>query len=139
MIIPCVLIYIGIIIFSIHRGVFQEMIPTLLIIGIVYALLPMLPYLLAKMSMRSAIKENDGQLPETIITFGDKIELFEGMMHFTIEYRKIVGVRRLAHSYALMTGKRTAVLLRENAFSKGTFEEFKAFLREKYPDMYVPE
>ncbi|MBQ9761705.1 MAG: hypothetical protein IJV82_01350 [Oscillospiraceae bacterium] len=61
------------------------------------------------------------------------------MAHYTIEYRKVIAVRRLRFSYALMTGKKTAVLIQENSFTKGTFEEFKAFLREKYPDMYVPE
>ena len=74
-----------------------------------------------------------------MVQFGDNIQLFEGMLHLTMEYRRVVKVVRLKHSYCLMTSKRTAIMLRDDAFTKGTFEEFKQFLREKYPHLTIPE
>jgi hypothetical protein len=65
--------------------------------------------------------------------------MYESMVHLTIEYRKIVRVVRLKHSYLLMTSRRTGVLLDPNGFTKGTFEEFKQFLRQKRPDLTIPE
>lgn len=98
-----------------------------------------LPYLAAWSSFRNGKKQNDGVIPETIITFGENIELHEGMVHITVEYRKIVRVVRLKHSYMLMIGKRNGVILDPNGFTKGTFEEFKQFLRSKRPDLVVLE
>ena len=73
------------------------------------------------------------------MTFGDTIEMHEGMVHLTIEYRKIVRTIRLKHSYMLMLGKRNGVMLEPNAFTKGSFEEFKQFLRTKCPGILVVE
>ena len=85
-------------------------------------------------------KQNDGVLPETVVAFGEEnIQMFEGMMHLTIEYRKITKALRLKHSYALFNGKRTAVLIKPDGFTKGSFEEFKTFLREKCPDIKIEE
>ena len=61
------------------------------------------------------------------------------MVHLTIEYRKILRVLRLKHSYMLMMGKRNGVMLDPNGFTKGTFEEFKQFLRDTYPNLQIPE
>ena len=61
------------------------------------------------------------------------------MVHITVEYRKIVRVLRLKHSYVLMIGKRNGVMLDPKGFTKGAFEEFKHFLREKRPDLTIPE
>lgn len=65
--------------------------------------------------------------------------MFEGTIHITAEYCKIVRVVRLKHSYVLMMGKRNGLILDSNAFTKGTFEEFKQFIREKRPDLNIPE
>ena len=91
------------------------------------------------LTLRNVKKQNDGMQPETIVTFGDIIEMHEGMVHLTIEYRKIKKVIRLKYSYMLMLGKRNGVMLAPDSFTKGTFEEFKQFLREKRPDLVIPE
>ena len=106
-------------------------------IGMLYV--AFLPQIFVKSSFRNAKKQNDGVLPETVTTFGDTIEIHEGMLHMSIEYRKIVKVLHLKHSYMLMLGKRNGVMLDPNGFTKGTFEEFKQFLREMRPDLKVPE
>ena len=90
-------------------------------------------------ALKHSKKQNDGAIPETVITFGDIIEMDEGMVHLTIEYRKIVRTIRLKHSYMLMMGSRNGVMIDLNCFTKGTFKEFKQFLREKCPNVSVVE
>ena len=108
-------------------------------LGIVMLYVGLLPQIYAWSSCRASKMQNDGIQPETVITLGDTIELHEGMIHITVEYRKIVKVVRLKHSYLLMLGKRNGVMLDPNSFTKGTFEEFKQFLREVRPDLVIPE
>ena len=107
--------------------------------GLVFLGAGFLPMLYARGAIRHIKQQNDGIQPEAIITFGDTIELHEGIIHITVEYRKIIKVVRLKHSYLLMVGKRNGVMLDPNAFTKGTFSEFKKFLREKRPDLNIPE
>ena len=108
-------------------GILWEMLPTLLFIAVIFSSLQFLPNLYAWSSRRQGKKQNDGILPGTRITFGDTIEMYEGMIHITVEYRKILRVVRLKHSYVLMIGKRNGVMLDPNGFTKGTFSEFKQF------------
>jgi hypothetical protein len=74
-----------------------------------------------------------------VIFTEENIQIFEGMVHLTVEYRKVTKAIRLKHSYAVMTGKRTAVLLKPDAFTKGSFKEFRAFLAEKCPGISIAE
>ena len=121
------------------NGILLEMAPTLLWMGIVFIALYFLPNYYAWATLRNTKKQNDGVLPETVVTFGETIEIHEGMVHLTIEYRKIERVVRLKNSYILMNGKRTGIIIDPNGFTKGTFSEFKQFLREKRPDLKIPE
>ena len=111
----------------------------LCIVGLVMLVNGFTPQIYASTTIRNAKKQNDGVQPETVITFGDTIELREGMIHITVEYRKIIRVVHLKHSYMLMIGKRNGVMLDPDGFSQGTFEGFKQFLREKRPDLKIPE
>ena len=79
-------------------------------------------------------------IPETRVVFTDEnIQMFEGMVHLTVEYRKLTKGIRLKHSYALMTGKRTAVLIQPDGFTKGSLAELRAFLGEKCPGIQIAE
>ena len=109
------------------------------IVAFVYALMLSFPHIMAWSNLRRAKRHNDGTLPKIRITFGNLLEVFEGTIHITAEYCKIVRVVRLKHSYVLMIGKRNGLILDPNAFTKGTFEEFKQFIREKRPDLNIPE
>ena len=120
-------------------GILIEMLPMLLFMAVVFTVLYFMPDWFAWMSCRNVKKQNDGVIPESVITFGETIELHEGMVHYTIEYRKVIRVVHLKHSYVLMIGKRNGVMLDPDGFTKGTFEEFKQFLREKRPDLSIPE
>ena len=99
----------------------------------------LLPHYYAWAAMRNTKRLNDGTIPPVTICFGDTIEMEEGVTRLTIHYHSITRVIRLKHSYMLMTSRRTGVMLREDGFTKGTFAEFKQFLREKRPDLTIPE
>ena len=119
--------------------ILPEMLPMLLFMGVIFTLLFFLPDWFAWNTLRNTKKQYDGLLPETTVTFGDVIEVREGMVQYTIEYRRIVRAVHLKHSYVLMIGKRNGILLDLKGFSKGTFEECKQFLREKRPDISFSE
>ena len=98
-----------------------------------------MPYYYAWMAIRASKQLNDGMVPPATISFGDTIELEEGVTRLTVHYRNIRRVVRLKRSYVLLTSRRTGVMIREDGFTKGTFPEFKQFLREKRPDLNIPE
>ena len=114
---------------------------SMLLIGYLALLLvQFLPRYYAWSIIRNTKKQNDGVLPETRVVFSEEnIQMFEGMVHLTIEYRKIRKTVRLKNGYALFNGKRTAVLLKPEGFTEGNFEEFKVFLREKCPGIKIAE
>jgi hypothetical protein len=130
---------IGIIAFCAVHGILDQMRNILIFVTVLDIGMFFLPHFVAWSSMRNGKKQNDGVIPETVITFGESIELHEGMVHITVEYSKIIRVVRLKHSYMLMIGKRNGVILDPDGFTKGTFEEFKQFIRGKRPDLVVPE
>ena len=122
-----------------HYGIWGALYRSVIVVVLWEALIAILSYLLVWQVRRSDKKNNDGVIPETVVTFGDNIQIYEGKVHLTIDYRKVKRVIRLKHSYCLMTSRTTGVMLREDAFTKGSFEEFKQFLREKYPHLTIPE
>ena len=124
---------------SIQNGTIYDQKYMLFVFGVCMFAVSFLPQLYAYGVIQGSKKQNDDILPETVVTFGDTIEMHEGMVHLTIEYRKIVRTIRLKHSYMLMLGKRNGVMLEPNAFTKGSFEEFKQFLRTKCPGILVVE
>ena len=137
--IACWIVYPISLTICILSGAIRETGYLFIVLGAVMLFVAFLPNWYSWQTMKNTKKQNDGVLPETIITFGDTIELHEGMVHISVEYRKIVGTVRLKHSYVLMLGKRNGVILQPNSFTKGSFEEFKKFLREKCPDLKVVE
>ena len=88
--------------------------------------------------IREMKKQSDhlhgGILPETILKFGDKIEMTEGKVHMEFEYRQIIKIYRLPNLYALMIGRSQSILAAKDGFVKGTKEEFEKFIEEKIRD-----
>ena len=123
----------------VNPAIFEDDTFFLVSMGVILLVSAFFPHLYAWSARSGAKKQNDDVMPETVITFGDTIELTEGPVRITVEYRKIVKVVHLKHSYVLMIGKRNGVMLRPDGFVKGTFEEFKQFLREKRPDLKIAE
>ena len=112
----------------------------LAVMYLVFIVIQFFPRLFTWANLRNAKKQNDGVMPETRVVFTDEnIQMFEGMVHLTVEYRKITKAIRLKHSYALMTGKRTAVLIKPECFTQGSLEELRRFLGEKCPGIQIAE
>ena len=105
----------------------------------VLILIQLLPHYYAWAVIRQDKKKNNGKICESVIRFGEKITVSEPKMELTLDYETIVRVVRLKHSYVLMNSRRTGIMLDTSSFTKGTFEEFKQFLREKRPDLKIPE
>ena len=131
-------IYLFALIHSIRWGIVMEMLPLLVALLAVDILVYFLPEWYTWMALRNTKKQNDGEIPETVVSISDVIEMREGMAHYTIEYRKLVRVVRLKHSYVLMIGKRNGLLLDPDGFTKGSHEELRRFLKEKRPDLFIP-
>ena len=108
--------------------------------GLVLLLLFFMPWYISWNALRSSKRSNDGVIPETRIAVNeDRIDVDEGCVHFTLEYRKFCRVVHLKHSYVLMIGRRSGLMIDPDGFTRGTFTEFKQFLREKRPDLNIPE
>lgn len=122
-----------------YEGVLVSVVKPLLLFLFLAAALNVLPEFAAWNKMRAARKRNAGIQPETRVVFGDAIEIQEGMTRSAIEYREIVDVVHLKHSYVLMMNSRSGVILDPAGFTRGSFETFKSFLREKYPHLAIPE
>lgn len=132
-------VFTGLTLYSVCAGVLTDVLPNLVGCGAVFLATFFLPWYIAWKAIRVTKKSNDGAMPEARIAVGETIEMDEGMVHFSLEYRKLLRVVHLKHSYVLMLGKRNGLIIDPNGFTKGTFTEFKQFLREKRPDLKIPE
>ena len=78
-------------------------------------------------------------MPKYTITIAEKMIVKSGEQEIAYEFQDLTEVVHLKYSYKLrFTGRRTA-LIDIDCFTKGTFSEFKQFLREKRPDLKIPE
>ena len=73
------------------------------------------------------------------ISFGENIEVRQGNIRVYWEYTEINQVVRMKYHYELLKDKRMGIMLDPDTLTGGTFEEFKQFLREKRPDLKIPE
>lgn len=130
----------GLVLFSASQGILAEVAEIFTFCGLVFLLLFFMPWYISWNALRSSKRSNDGVIPETRIAVkDDRIDVDEGFVHFTLEYRKFCRVVHLKHSYVLMIGRRNGLMIDPDGFTKGTFAEFKQFLREKRPDLNIPE
>ena len=72
------------------------------------------------------------------IAFGETIEVSHCGREAAWEYSELQAVWHLKHSYELAKpGK--SLIVEPDSFTKGNFEDFKQFLRQKRPDLAIPE
>ena len=110
-----------------------------LAIGVVIiALLWRLPGSTAKAILKEVIKQNNGTNPECVALFGDLILSNMGDQE-GYDYSRIRKVVSLKHSYVIYIDKRVSIPVTREGFTKGDFAAFKAFLKEKRPDLKIPE
>ena len=109
-----------------------------LAIGVVIlALLWRLPGSTAKSILAEVIKQNGGQNPECVALFGDFVLSNMGDQE-GYGYERIRKIVSLKHSYVIYIDKRISIPVTRDGFTKGDFEGFKAFLKEKRPDLKIP-
>jgi len=96
------------------------------------------PEINAFLAIRRYKKETDNEALYCV-RFGDHIEVLEGKICILWEYSEITSVVRLKYTYELKKGKSFSVLIDPDSFTKGTFEDFKVFLKEKRPDLNIPD
>ena len=132
-------VFAGLTLYSACAGILADVLHVLIGYGAASLAIFFMPWYIAWNALRGSRRNNDGVMPETRVTVGDTIEMDEGMIRISLEYRKLRRVVHLKRSYVLMLGRRNGVLIDPNGFTKGTFAEFRQFLREKRPDLEIPE
>ena len=76
-------------------------------------------------------KLHNGEHPETIVIFDDKITLKEGKQVISIDYSQITNYYRLKSCSVLMFSSQNGIIFVEDKFTKGKKEEFEKFILEK--------
>lgn len=97
-----------------------------------------LPGSTARAIMKEIKKQNGGRPVEGAALFGDVIVSNMGDQE-PYDYSRIRKVVSLKHSYVIYIDKRVSIPVVRDAFVKGDFDSFKKFLREKRPDLKIPE
>ncbi len=82
-------------------------------------------------AMRRTLKEHDGKIYQTIVTFTDKITLREGSVSLSLNYKDIVKTVDCGGLLALMFSKSSGVIIKKDGFAQGDFKSFSAFLEKK--------
>ena len=131
--------FLAVLLFSLGMGILSKVLPMLALFAAMEVFLFFLPHIYAGSVLRNVKRQNRGIQPETVVSFGERIELQEGVVSLSIEYTQIIRAAHLKHSYKLWFAKRSSILLDPNCFTKGSFEEFKQFLREKCPNVTIPD
>ena len=92
-----------------------------------------------KRAYEQLLKYYNMVMPTGFVGFDETIVTQSQDQSRVIAYEKIDKVIALKHSYLILDQKPGAIMLDPNGFTKGTFEEFKQFLRGKRPDLTIPD
>ena len=96
------------------------------------------PYRLEIKQRKRWEKYYDGLDEPAYLRFGDKIYAEDSNSTYTVEYRKIEKVIVLKHGIFLRHAEKAYLCVDPNCFTKGTCGEFMEFLREKCPNLKIP-
>ena len=115
-----------------------------LVISLVWILMALYlffqPRIAAKLHMRRANKFHDGIIPQTQVLFGEEELIAQsGDSKLKIPYNKLNKIKVSKNLMILTVKKYSHVTICKDGFTKGTYEEFLAFLRAKCPDLKIPE
>ena len=101
--------------------------------------LAILPQLCAKLEMRVIRKKHGGVVPASITWFGKEISTNDGDGRQYAAYSQITAIRMFHDYFAIFLDHFTILILSYDGFTQGSFQEFKQFLRQKRPDLKIPE
>ena len=74
---------------------------------------------------------HNGKQVETVITFGDKIQVVEGSLALAVEYSQIMKVYDWEKMYVLMISRQNVIIIHPDGFVKGSLDEFRGFIKDK--------
>ena len=126
-------------IFNSFMGIWEKMWRLMAIFTGVEVILFFLPNIFTILALRALRKKNGGELPEAVVTISDQIVCQSGSEKTVYDFADLTNAVRLKYCYKLRFTERRSLLIDPCAFTKGTFEEFKQFLREKRPGLVIPE
>ena len=99
-----------------------------------------MPKIVARRGMKMLLVASNGDPIVQQRQFGERIVSHTPNSVRTFDYAQIKKVYSLKSCYALVFAQNSAVIvLSRDGFTKGTFSEFKHFLRTKRPDLKIPE
>lgn len=114
-----------------------------LVAAVVYVALAvwywLLPYRVAKKAYKSMLKIHDGDIPPTIVRFGEKIFFDAGTSTSEMAYNKLKSVSFCNDCILIQNEVGSAYLLANDGFTKGSKQELMAFLKEKCPQLKLPD
>lgn len=110
---------------------------------VMYSLLALLfcqfPKWIAKRSYKAKLKYYGGTMPESTSSFGDEIQLRDVDSSLTIPYSKIKRIAFLKDCIVLTLTDHKSIAVPNREFTKGSLDELKQLLRQKRPDLKIPE
>ena len=74
---------------------------------------------------------HNGKQVETVITFGDKIQVVEGSLALAVEYSQIMKVYDWEKMYVLMISRQNGIIIHPDGFVMGSLDEFRGFIKDK--------
>ena len=126
-----IILFIAIVSFFIFRDDSFETTISIVVGIISIGMIILTPPLYLKQLLDLDNKLHNGQRPEAVVTFDDKITLEEGKQKISIEYAQIKKYYRLKKCSVLMFSEQNGILFVEDKFTIGTKEEFEKFILEK--------
>ena len=122
---------------------FEEGRTSRLVLAILYVFLAvwyqLRPLRTAKKAFESNLKFNDGDVPPTTVCFGDEIVFRDKNNSSVVSYGKIKKIHFVKEGLLMDMEENKVYFSAIDYFTKGSMEELKQFLREKRPDLKIPE
>ena len=97
------------------------------------------PTWMAKRAYKARMKYYSGVLPEEVCRFGEEISIVTGDATQKIPYDKISKIFFLESGIAFKLKDHRVIGISNEGFAKGSMEALKVLLREKCPNIKIPE
>ena len=128
----------GLAMLMIEHALSKDKIIAIAVFAVLITCVWLLPLVRAKRIANKFGEHKSDKPREYEIHFGETIKCF-GKETVELFYQQISGVTCLSECIAVDIAKNRVLYVSNNGFTKGTFEEFKQFLREKCPNVTIPE
>ena len=106
---------------------------------VVAGLIWQLPRMIANRAFRNRMKYYNGDIPELTARFGDNLVLEDADSLHTFSYDKITRIHFREDALTVVIAKDRAVCIPVREFTRGSMPELKQFLRQKCPDLKIPD